>query len=63
MPEGKKLPKGAKAVTSDRPGETRRITFYQLSSEIIVDKDDKAITSMLLHFASRKVSKESPLAD
>lgn len=48
MPEGKKLPKGAKAVTSDRPGETRRITFYQLSSEIIVDKDDKAITSMLL---------------
>lgn len=48
MPEGKKLPKGVKAVTSDRPGETRRITFYQLSSEIIVDKDDKAITSMLL---------------
>jgi GTP-binding protein len=48
VPEGKKLPKGVKAVTSDRPGETRRITFYQLSSEIIVDKDDKAITSMLL---------------
>ena len=26
------LPKGIKAVTSDKPGETRKITFYQLGS-------------------------------
>lgn len=31
-PETVKLPKGAKAVTSDKPGETKQITFYQLSS-------------------------------
>lgn len=31
-PETAKLPRGAKAIVSDKPGETRCITFYQLSS-------------------------------
>ena len=31
-PTNVKLPKGIKAVTSDKPGETRKITFYQLAS-------------------------------
>jgi len=48
VPEGKKMPKGIKAVTSDRPGETRKITFYQLSSEIVFSDDDKAAMSVLL---------------
>lgn len=48
VPEGKKLPRGIKAVTSDRPGETRKITFYQLSSEIIIDENKKDSMSMLL---------------
>lgn len=47
VPDGKKLPKGHKAITSDRPGETREITFYQLSSEI-VSHEDKQIMRMLL---------------
>jgi len=29
------LPRGKKASTSDKPGETREITFYQLSSSIV----------------------------
>lgn len=29
-PENVKMPKGIKAKVSDKPGETRRITFYQL---------------------------------
>lgn len=33
-PDGAKLPKGVKAVMSDRPGETKRLTFYQLSAEV-----------------------------
>lgn len=32
--ENSKLPKGVKAVMSSKPGETKDITFYQLSSEI-----------------------------
>lgn len=31
-PTNVKLPKGIKAVTSEKPGETRKITFYQLAS-------------------------------
>uniref|UniRef100_A0A7S1VXG1 EngB-type G domain-containing protein n=1 Tax=Ditylum brightwellii TaxID=49249 RepID=A0A7S1VXG1_9STRA len=40
-PENAKLPKGVKAVMSDKPGETRRITLYQLSSEIIKPPKDE----------------------
>lgn len=45
--EGAKLPRGIKAVTSDRPGETRKITFYQLSSELFSEKE-KVKMAMLL---------------
>ena len=34
-PNSVKLPKGIKAIISDTPGETKEITFYQLTSEII----------------------------
>jgi GTP-binding protein len=30
-----KLPRGLKAVTSAKPGETRRLTFYQLSARLV----------------------------
>merc|ERR1712176_654638 len=33
--EKQKLSKGVKAVVSEKPGETKKITFYQLSSQII----------------------------
>lgn len=48
VPEHKKLPRGIKAITSDRPGETRKITFYQLSSELSLNEKDKATMAMLL---------------
>jgi len=34
-PDGVKMPKGVKAVVSDKPGETKEITFYQLSSQVV----------------------------
>lgn len=34
-PEGAKLQKGIKAAVSNRPGETRAITLYQLTSQIL----------------------------
>eukprot|EP00551_Chaetoceros_affinis_P005512 CAMPEP_0203669490 /NCGR_PEP_ID=MMETSP0090-20130426/5854_1 /ASSEMBLY_ACC=CAM_ASM_001088 /TAXON_ID=426623 /ORGANISM="Chaetoceros affinis, Strain CCMP159" /LENGTH=572 /DNA_ID=CAMNT_0050534193 /DNA_START=1 /DNA_END=1719 /DNA_ORIENTATION=- len=42
-PEGTKIQKGAKAVVSDKPGETKRITFYQLSSQIIIEQEQQHI--------------------
>lgn len=33
-PESVKQPKGIKATTSDKPGETRAITFYQLAARL-----------------------------
>lgn len=33
VPEGAKLPRGIKAATSAKPGETKKLTFYQLSAE------------------------------
>ena len=35
-PEGAKLPKGAKAVVSDKPGETKKMNFYQLTADVAV---------------------------
>ena len=35
-PEGAKLPKGAKAVVSDKPGETKKMSFYQLTADVTV---------------------------
>lgn len=41
-----KLPRGVKAITSAKPGETKEITFYQLSSQITIEKiEDNATTS------------------
>ena len=39
-PEGAKLPKGVKAVTSDKPGETKRMSFYQLTADVAVSNND-----------------------
>mmetsp|Transcript_8162 Transcript_8162/g.16476 ORF Transcript_8162/g.16476 Transcript_8162/m.16476 type:complete len:248 (-) Transcript_8162:18-761(-) len=36
-PESYKFGKGAKATTSDRPGETREITFYRITSDGMVE--------------------------
>ena len=48
-PVGTMLPRGVKARVSDRPGETREITFYQLSADIeTVEDDSKMKMSMLL---------------
>ena len=37
VPEGSKLPPGIKAIVSSKPGETKKITFYQLSSSLLDD--------------------------
>ena len=34
-PHGTKLPRGVKAVTSSKPGETKELTFYQLTADIM----------------------------
>lgn len=46
--EGAKLPKGKKAATSDRPGETRSITFYDLSSDFVFSDDQTSTMSLRL---------------
>lgn len=46
-PDTVKLPKGQKAVTSDRPGETRSIDFYQLQA-IPKNNDDDMIRRLIL---------------
>jgi len=46
-PIGAMIGKGAKALTSARPGETKNITFYQLSS-LITEPDNKKKLSLVL---------------
>jgi len=43
LPDEWKLPKGVKAKTSPKPGETRRITFYELASRRLQEEDDNII--------------------
>ncbi len=43
-----KIGKGVKAVCSPKPGETKRITFYQLSSRIQRSPTDSSTMSLLL---------------
>jgi GTP-binding protein len=49
-PDTVKLPKGQKAATSDRPGETRSIDFYQLQQAIPQksEDDDDMIRRLIL---------------
>ena len=42
VPAGAKLPKGVKAATSAKPGETKKLTFYQLSAEFTTLRDDQS---------------------
>mmetsp|Transcript_7312 Transcript_7312/g.10794 ORF Transcript_7312/g.10794 Transcript_7312/m.10794 type:complete len:449 (-) Transcript_7312:181-1527(-) len=41
VPDGAKLPRGLKAATSERPGETREIMFYQLTSRLEAEEETK----------------------
>jgi len=34
-PDGAKLPRGVKAVTSSKPGQTKELTFYQLTADVL----------------------------
>ena len=43
-PEGAKLPKGSKAIVSNKPGETKQITFYQLSCDVMKKKKQLTTT-------------------
>ena len=42
-PDGAKLPKGIKAVTSDKPGETKEISFYQLTADVVTESEERNI--------------------
>jgi GTP-binding protein len=42
-----RLPKGLKAITSSKPGETRTLNFYQISS-LVKTEDKKKKVSLLL---------------
>ncbi|KAL3777227.1 hypothetical protein HJC23_007127 [Cyclotella cryptica] len=35
-PQGAMLPKGVKAITSHKPGETKELSFYQLTTDVIM---------------------------
>ena len=39
-PERAKLPRGVKAITSSKPGQTKELTFYQLTADVVSDKND-----------------------
>jgi GTP-binding protein len=36
-PDSTKLPKGIKAMTSSKPGQTKELSFYQLTADVISD--------------------------
>ncbi|KAL3822293.1 hypothetical protein ACHAXA_005926 [Cyclostephanos tholiformis] len=38
-PDTTKLPKGIKAVTSSKPGQTKELTFYQLTADVMSEDD------------------------
>lgn len=42
VPEGAKIPRGNKAATSAKPGETKKLTFYQLSAEFTPLREDQS---------------------
>jgi GTP-binding protein len=43
-PQGAKLPKGVKAITSAKPGETKELSFYQLTSDVMARSDNEVST-------------------
>ena len=42
VPDRIKLPRGVKAKTSHKPGETKELSFYQLTADIISTTDDES---------------------
>ena len=42
-PQGAKLPKGIKAMTSHKPGETKELTFYQITADVMIQSNATAI--------------------
>lgn len=38
-PDTTKLPRGVKAVTSSKPGQTKELSFYQLTADVVLDDD------------------------
>jgi GTP-binding protein len=62
--EAVKLPRGVKAITSSKPGETKDITFYQLSCQIVeektfIDNYDDNVTSAGASHRAKKGQGES----
>lgn len=47
-PDATKMQRGVKAICSPKPGETKRITFYQLSSQIQKSPTERKKMSLLL---------------
>mmetsp|Transcript_34555 Transcript_34555/g.83600 ORF Transcript_34555/g.83600 Transcript_34555/m.83600 type:complete len:539 (+) Transcript_34555:183-1799(+) len=41
-PDGAKLPRGVKAITSSKPGQTKELSFYQLTADVVSENDDSA---------------------
>ena len=41
-PDGAKLPRGVKAITSSKPGQTKELSFYQLTADVVTENDDSA---------------------
>lgn len=39
-PVGAKLPRGIKAITSSKPGQTKELSFYQLTADVVSKKND-----------------------
>ena len=58
-PEGAKLPKGVKAITSDKPGETKRMSFYQLTADVSVGESSIDADEMCEGKAKKEVESEA----
>ena len=39
-PVGAKLPRGIKAITSSKPGQTKELSFYQLTADVVSEKNN-----------------------
>lgn len=60
-PDGTKLPKGVKAMTSAKPGQTKELSFYQLTADVIArrrtDTGDESTTKTTTKIDSNTIPK------
>ena len=61
-PHGAKLPKGIKAMTSHKPGETKELTFYQITADVMMQSNAAAIGDDTEKISSGRKKKEKSIS-